>query len=219
MSTESGLADFRSSSGHWRRFDPLAMASVEAMRSGSPSFYDFYRMRVEALQGVEPNEGHRILARWEGQGRLEAIITQNVDGLHQAAGSQRVVELHGNLREVSCLDCRRPGPSTLLLERSDCPFCGGVLRPSVVLFGEYLPSAPLDEAERLSGDCDLFLVLGSSLTVSPANAFPARAKGSGAALAIVNRDGTPLDGRADVVIDGSIGETLAAVDALLSPLT
>ncbi|MDD4364666.1 MAG: NAD-dependent deacylase [Synergistales bacterium] len=216
MSTESGLADFRSSRGHWKRYDPLAMASVEALQSGSHAFYDFYRMRIEALQGVEPNRGHRVLARWEEEGRLLAVVTQNVDRLHQAALSRNVIELHGNLREIFCTGCGRREPSTLLLERTDCPSCGGRLRPAVVLFGERLPEGAFAEAERLTEACDLFLVLGSSLTVSPANAFPVLAKAGGASLIIVNRGGTPYDGRADWVIDGAIGETLADVDEQLS---
>jgi NAD-dependent deacetylase len=215
MSTESGLADFRSSRGHWKRYDPLAMASVEALQSRSPAFYDFYRMRIAALVGVEPHQGHRILARWEDEGRLQAVITQNVDRLHQAAGSRRVVELHGNLREVSCTQCRQRFPSTVLLEGVDCALCGGALRPAVVLFGEYLPGGPFAEAEKLAESCDLLLVLGSSLTVSPANVFPGVAQSGGADLVIVNRGATPYDGRADLVIDGAIGEVLAAADACL----
>lgn len=215
MSTESGLADFRSSRGHWKRYDPLAMASVEALQSRSPAFYDFYRMRIEALSGVEPHQGHRVLARWEDEGRLQAVITQNVDRLHQAAGSRRVVELHGNLREVSCTQCRQRFASTVLLERVDCALCGGALRPAVVLFGEHLPGGPFAESEELAESCDLLLVLGSSLTVSPANVFPGIAQSGGADLVIVNRGATPYDGRADLVIDGAIGEVLAAADGCL----
>ena len=212
MSTESNLADFRSREGLWARFDPARLATLSALERDPGEFYAFYRMRLEALKGAEPNMGHRVLARWEEKGILEAVVTQNVDGLHQRAGSRKVVELHGSLRTVRCSRCGAPVPGMELLERTECGKCGGALRPEVVLFGENLPAAALEEAERLASTCRIFLVLGSSLAVSPANDLPRIAKACGAKLAIVNREPTPLDGIADLVVRGEIGMTLALAD-------
>jgi len=212
MSTESNLADFRSREGLWARFDPMRLATLSALEREPREFYAFYRMRLEALKGAEPNSGHRVLAKWEEKGILSGIVTQNVDGLHQGAGSKKVVELHGSLRTVRCLRCGAPFPGMELLERTECGKCGGALRPEVVLFGENLPSEALEESERLASSCGFFLVLGSSLVVSPANSLPRIAKACGARLAIVNREPTPLDGIADLVVRGEIGTTLKAVD-------
>lgn len=212
MSTESNLADFRSREGLWARFDPMRLATLSALEREPGEFYAFYRMRLEALKGAEPNSGHRVLAKWEERGILAAIVTQNVDGLHQRAGSKKVVELHGSLRTARCTRCGAPFPGMELLERTECGKCGGSLRPDVVLFGENLPSEALEEAERLASTCGFFLVLGSSLAVSPANSLPRIAKACGARLAIVNREPTPLDGIADLVVRGEIGMTLKAVD-------
>jgi NAD-dependent deacetylase len=212
MSTESNLADFRSREGLWARFDPMRLATLSALAREPGEFYAFYRMRLEALKGAEPNSGHRVLAGWEEKGILAAIVTQNVDGLHQRAGSKKVVELHGSLRTARCTRCGAPFPGMELLERTECGKCGGPLRPDVVLFGENLPSEALEEAERLASTCGFFLVLGSSLAVSPANSLPRIAKACGARLAIVNREPTPLDGIADLVARREIGVTLKAVD-------
>lgn len=212
MSTESNLADFRSREGYWARFDPMRLATLSALEREPGEFYAFYRMRLEALNGAEPNSGHRVLAGWEEKGILSAIVTQNVDGLHQRAGSKNVVELHGSLRKASCNRCGAPFSGMELLERTECGKCGGPLRPDVVLFGENLPSQALEESERLASTCGFFLVLGSSLVVSPANSLPRIAKACGARLAIVNREPTPLDGIADLVVRGEIGMTLKAVD-------
>jgi len=213
MSTESNLADFRSREGLWARFDPMRLATLSALEREPGEFYAFYRMRLEALRQAEPNSGHRILADWEKKGILSAVVTQNVDGLHQRAGSQNVVELHGSLRTVRCIRCGAGMPGMELLERTECRKCGGPLRPEVVLFGETLPPEALEESERLASTCGLFLVLGSSLVVSPANSLPRIAKACGAKVAIVNREPTPLDGIADLVVRGEIGMTLAGADA------
>jgi NAD-dependent deacetylase len=180
MSTASGLPDFRGDQGLWKNRDPRRLASIAAMENSPEDFYEFYRMRIRALMGVRPNRGHEILAWWEQEGYLKGIITQNVDQLHQEAGSMNVCELHGTLREARCSRCRRRHESGLLLERTDCPDCGGPLRPDVVLFGEYLPEDALQKAEELATSCGCFLVLGSSLEVSPANWYPSLAGRSGA---------------------------------------
>ncbi len=204
MSTASGLPDFRGVDGLWRHKDPRLLASVSAMENNRDEFVEFYRHRIGMLRGVEPNQGHRVLADWESKGLLKGIITQNVDGLHQAAGSREVHELHGNLRKVSCGRCRASFDSGLFLERDDCPDCGGPLRPGVVLFGEMLSEGAMEAAEDLSGTASSFLVLGSSLEVSPANAYPMLAKRAGAKLFIINLTPTRLDPMADAVIRGDI---------------
>jgi len=216
MSTASGLPDFRSDQGLWKNRDPRSLASIAAMENNPEEFYEFYRERIRALKGVRPNRGHEILAWWEQEGYLRGIITQNVDRLHQQAGSIKVWELHGTLREVRCSHCRRRQDSEMLLERTDCPHCGNPLRPNVVLFGEYLPEDALEKAEELATSCGCFLVLGSSLEVSPANWYPSLAKRSGAELFIVNKMPTPIDSRADGVIHGDIIETLEEIGKKLA---
>lgn len=216
MSTESNLPDFRSRQGLWAQYDPARLATEWAMENRPDEFYAFYRMRVEALKASSPNRGHRILADWERRGLLSAIVTQNVDGLHQEAGSRSVVELHGSLRTARCRGCWAKSPGVRLLEGPFCPACGGRLRPDVILFGENLPEAPLEEAERLASTARLFVVLGSSLAVSPANRLPGIAAACGAKVAIVNREATPFDGRAHLVIQRGIGEVLAETDRIVS---
>ncbi len=212
MSTTSGLPDFRGKDGLWKNRDPRLLASISAMDNNRDEFVEFYRHRIRMLQGVEPNAGHRILAGWERAGLLKGIITQNVDGLHQAAGSEKVHELHGSLKVVRCSSCRAQYDSGVFLERADCPECGGMLRPGVVLFGEMLPEGPMEAAGDLSETASCFLVLGSSLEVSPANGYPMIAKRSGARLFIINMTPTPLDHLADEVIHADIVGALGEID-------
>ncbi|QRG69497.1 NAD-dependent deacylase [Brevibacillus choshinensis] len=217
MSTESGLPDFRSQTGLWSGQDPTKLASTQAMYHNRRSFVDFYRMRIEGLLACQPHAGHEVLAAWETRGWIRGMITQNVDGFHQRAGSQSVAELHGTLTTVRCLRCGREYPSARYLpEEGTICECGGFLRPSVVLFGESLPYAALELAEEWTRDADLFIVLGSSLLVSPANLFPQRAKEQGAKLVIINRDPTPLDRYADLVIsDKPIGAVLRQTEKIM----
>ncbi|GAB3798357.1 NAD-dependent protein deacylase [Virgibacillus kimchii] len=214
MSTESGLPDFRSKNkGLWNNMDPSRLASTEALNKHVDEFIQFYRTRVNAISEYNPHQGHMILAEWENEGKVKSIITQNVDGFHQEAGSRQVAELHGTLQQLHCQNCGKSyGKEAYLEERYTCE-CGGTLRPSVVLFGETLPEEAfrfaLEEAEK----CDLFIVLGSSLTVTPANQFPLIAKDSGARLVIVNQEETELDAYADQVIhERKIGEVLEEVN-------
>ncbi len=214
MSTESGLPDFRSSlQGIWKGKDPIQFASTHALYHNRDVFADFYRMRVEGLIRCQPHQGHEILAQWEQAGLLTGIITQNVDGFHQQAGSRRVAELHGSLRSITCMVCGSTYPSERYLQPNGTTCqCGGFLRPCVVLFGESLPEAALVEAEELTQCADLFIVLGSSLQVSPANWFPQLAKEHGAKLVIVNMEPTELDDLADLVINGEkIGSVLQQI--------
>ena len=216
MSTESGLPDFRSSEGLWGKHRPEELASTEALNRNFENFVTFYRSRIDSMGEVKPNRGHEILARWEERGLVDAIVTQNVDGLHQEAGSKNVLELHGTLRKVRCQACGAEYPAGDYASRTDCAKCGGKLRPAVVLFGEMLPEDALSEAMSISSTCSLFIVLGSSLAVSPANLMPERAKRDGGALFIVNNTPTHLDAIANGVVRASIGDVLVAVDDLLA---
>ncbi|SFP60722.1 NAD-dependent protein deacylase [Salibacterium halotolerans] len=217
MSTESGLPDFRSSTGLWKNRDPAALASVDAMEHHRGDFFEFYRSRIEALHGVEPNAGHRILAKWEEQSIVQSVITQNVDGLHQQAGSRNTAELHGSIAGLRCHSCGHETENSRYLEHdTTCPVCGGFLRPSIVLFGEMLPEQAIATAQQEAARADLFLVLGTSLTVAPASHFPAEAKQQGARLAIVNQTPTDMDDEADLLIQGeNISTVLSEADACL----
>lgn len=223
ISTESGIPDFRSPGGIWSKSQPVMfqdfLASAEAR-------HEYWRQKSAAhrdFADAAPNDGHRVLARWERQGRLRAVITQNIDGLHQAAGSRRVLELHGTARRIACLGCEaRFDPEPLVqqfLETDavpECPTCGGMLKHATISFGQTLPADVLEEAIELSRQCDLFLAMGSSLVVEPAAGLPRLARDGGARLVIVNRDATGEDERADVVLHAGIGETLSAIDAILT---
>lgn len=214
MSTESGLMDFRSKGGLWDKYDPAQLASVTALETNYKLFIEFYKDRLYVPESVQPNVGHKLLAKWEDEGYIKGIITQNVDRLHQKAGSKNVAELHGSLEPVRCHNCGEIGTVEDFIEGKSCK-CGGKLRPGIVLFGEMLPADQLNLADRWAGSCKTLVVLGSSLVVSPANYFPRQAKGSGAKLAIINRDRTPLDGLADLVEHQEIGDFLTRVDVYM----
>ncbi|MED1914897.1 NAD-dependent deacylase [Bacillus thuringiensis] len=213
MSTESGLPDFRSQSGLWRGKDPMQLASTRAMMENREAFVEFYQMRIQGLLSCKPHAGHECLAEWERRRLVHGIITQNVDGFHQAAGSLAVAELHGSLAKIRCLACGTEYANTRYLEdQGTICACGEFLRPGVVLFGESLPQSQVDQAISWTEQADLFIVLGSSLTVSPANWFPQHAKERGAKLVIVNQEPTPLDAWADEVIQNErIGDVLQRV--------
>lgn len=214
MSTESGLPDFRSSNqGLWKKKDPSKIASTDALNNNVDEFIEFYRKRVLGVKEYKPHRGHYILAEWEKKGIVKAIITQNVDGFHQQAGSKQVAELHGTLQKVHCTECGKEYDSEEFLNKDYHCGCGGVLRPNVVLFGESLPMDAFHIAEREAEKADLFIVLGSSLTVTPANQFPLIAKDNGAKLVIVNQEPTQFDIYADEIIqDKKIGELLKELD-------
>ncbi|MFC4104185.1 NAD-dependent deacylase [Paenibacillus xanthanilyticus] len=212
MSTESGLPDFRSADrGMWNNRNPAELASTEAMARNQDEFVRFYRWRIASMRSCRPNKGHRILADWEKRGKVHGIITQNVDDYHEQAGTRRIAKLHGDLGSLRCMGCGKRYEAALYLPPealTNCA-CGGFVRPNVVLFGERLPEEALACAEQWAAGCDLLVVLGSSLAVSPANQIPLLAKRRGAKLAIVNHDPTPLDGYADLVLHASIGEALS----------
>lgn len=216
-STESGLPDFRSKEGLWRDVDPMRLTSMTALRESPVEFYQFYRQRLARLWGAKPNAVHLALAAMQRAGVITQLITQNIDGLHQAAGSPSVIEVHGSLREAVCLQCGHHFPSRMLdvevSSRSDlprCPECGGLLKPGVVLFEEALPTAAIDAALQAAYQADLFLVVGSSLEVGPVNQLPAIALGQGAHLAILNLEPTHLDHEARWLIREKAGAALTA---------
>ena len=217
ISTESGIPDFRSPSGVWAKYDPMEYATIDAFRRDPGKVWQFYALRFELLSAVEPNEGHLALAELERRGLVEAVVTQNVDGLHERAGSQAVVEVHGSIRSASCLECgERVQLEEVIAALSEapaplCPSCGAVLKPDVVMFGELLPAVAIDRAVDLARRAGLLLVVGSSLEVHPVAGLPAVTVSGGGALAIVNRGPTPFDYLASVRIDGGAGETLRAV--------
>lgn len=220
VSTESGLPDFRSPGGLWAGVDPMRVASLAAFRRDPAGFYAFYQERLSRLGGARPNPAHRVLADLERAGRLRAVITQNVDGLHQAAGSRRVLELHGTLRRAACSECGARYDIAVLTEAlaaermPGCSVCAGPLKPDVVLFGELLPLKVFAEADALCREADLLLVVGSSLTVTPAAELPQAVLDHGGRLVIVNREPTPYDGDASAVIRDNAGRAVPALAAL-----
>jgi NAD-dependent deacetylase len=218
ISTESGIPDFRSGGGVWAKYDPSEVASIDAFRRDPVRVWEFYALRREAAARPEPNEGHRALAELEERGWIRALVTQNVDGLHQRAGSREVIEVHGSLREAECVHCGVRVPmedAVASLPLPPCPECGEVLKPGVVMFGELLPAAAIELAQELAAEAGLLLVVGSSLEVHPVAALPGETLGTGGALAIVNRGSTPWDSRAELVIDAAAGETLSGLAAAL----
>jgi NAD-dependent deacetylase len=216
VSTESGIPDFRSAGGIWSRFDPYEVASIDAFRRDPSKVWEFYALRLDVLADAKPNDAHHALARLEAAGLLEAVITQNVDRLHTAAGSRDVVEVHGSIARAECLACDvdvAGDELRALLPLPRCPSCGAVLKPGVVMFGELLPEAPMSRALELAQVAALLLVIGSSLEVWPVAGLPEETLAHGGKLAIVNRDPTRYDARAALVIHEPAGEVLAQASA------
>ena len=219
ISTESGIPDFRSPTGLWRRFNPTEVGSLQAFRVDPARVWGYYAQRFQSLLAAEPNEGHKALAELEARGFVHAVVTQNIDLLHERAGSEHVVEVHGSIRTSSCPRCGAVYPLAEVLELlplPTCAACGAVLKPDVVFFGELLPDGVLRRAIELAAEARLMLVVGSSLEVMPAAGLPLQTMDSGGRLAIVNHGRTPLDYRAAVRIDAPAGETLSAVAAELA---
>jgi NAD-dependent deacetylase len=220
ISTESGIPDYRGPNGVWRTGKIPTIADYRDNPETRRVYWETRRTSYPELLAKRPNDGHLALVALERAGRLLAVVTQNIDGLHQRAGNDpaRVVELHGTAHRVRCLDCGRTWPAANVQQRlaagesePRCEVCGGPLRGATVLFGEALPEAALDRAAEVSAACDLMLVVGSSLVVQPAAQFPVVAKRGGARLAIVNRTPTPLDALAEVRVAGDAGPILRAV--------
>jgi len=217
VSTESGIPDFRGPRGLWRRVPPEVF-SLDYFLEEPGRVWRLYADLYRVLASARPNPAHRAIARLEELGLVEAVVTQNIDGLHQAAGSRRVVELHGSGGWAVCLSCGRRLPVETALRLGEeggwpprCPVCGGLLKPAAVFFGEPLPEEALREALRLAARARAVLVVGSSLRVYPAALVPEEAARRGARLAIVNLEETPLDWRAEVVARARAGVFLPMV--------
>jgi NAD-dependent protein deacetylase/lipoamidase len=217
ISTESGIPDFRSPTGIWAQFDPAEYATIDAFRADPRKVWSFYSQRLRVLVEAAPNPGHAALAELEHAGHVSAVVTQNIDGLHQRAGSGDVIEVHGSIRSSTCPGCGASydlGELLALLRDSgapECPRCGAVVKPDVVMFGELLPATAIDRAFELARSTGLLLVVGSTLEVWPVSMLPGETVAAGGAVAIVNRGPTSFDDRAAVKSDGAAGETLAAL--------
>lgn len=215
VSTASGIPDFRGPRGLWRLVDP-ELFSIDYFHADPLTVWRHYASLYRAIRGARPNPSHYALSGLEAMGVVKAVITQNIDGLHQKAGSRRVVELHGNAFRARCTSCGAVYGIEWALEQlaggtPRCSRCGGLLKPDVVFFGEPLPMAALNEALRLAFQSDAILVAGSSLAVSPANRIPVIVKRRGGKLVIVNMGATMLDGEADVKIEGATERALPAI--------
>jgi NAD-dependent deacetylase len=218
ISTESGIPDFRSPGGIWTKYRPIEfgefLASAQARREA-------WRRKFATdatMKKATPNAGHRALARLVEQGKMLAVVTQNIDGLHQASGvpDDKVIELHGNTTYAACLDCRRRHELDWVREIFAiderlplCTGCGGIIKTATISFGQAMPEAEMERARGVTLEADLFIVLGSSLVVYPAAGFPIMAKQNGSRLVIVNREPTDQDDVADLVINAEIGATMS----------
>jgi len=221
ISTESGIPDFRSPGGIWERFDPEEF-TYQQFLSNPESRKKHWRLLGSGRLhgGAEPNPAHYAIAELEKLGKLDCVITQNVDNLHQRAGvpENKVFELHGNMQWTVCLGCGRRYPFADVSDRvaggeqePACEVCRGMLKPDVVMFGEQLPERVFREASRHSRQCDLFLVIGSSLVVTPAAYMPVYAVDAGAGLVIINLSETPMDRRAAVLVRAKAGEAMSKI--------
>ena len=216
ISTPSGIPDFRSpASGLWERYDPMEVASFYNFKQHPEQFYDWIRPLLRKIMYAEPNAAHHALVQLESYGPLKAVITQNIDLLHTKAGHQQLYEVHGHLRDATCLRCFNIYQSDIVLidavetgKVPYCPDCGGLLKPNIILFGEILPISVLNGAKRQIQSCDLMIAIGSSLEVAPAGDLPYFAKQYGAKLIIINLEETHLDVMADVVIRANVIDIL-----------
>lgn len=222
ISTESGIPDYRSpGTGLWEKMDQ-SVVSLEGFRRAPNRYYDYALELYPVRRSAKPNHAHKMLAELERRGMLKGVITQNVDGLHQDAGSEEVHELHGSLRQAVCLGCSVLDPMEEVMKRVVsgenpplCRGCGGVLKPNAVFFGELLPRVPWQRALELAQGADIFITIGSSLQVSPANSLPDIALCGGAKLVILNLTPTPFDEDAVLVVSQKTGEFSSVVLEIL----
>jgi NAD-dependent protein deacetylase/lipoamidase len=222
ISTESGIPDFRGPNGIWKTRDPLRY-TIQNYLADPEVRREAWQLRLDSpVDRAEPNAAHRAVFELEAMGVVEAVVTQNIDGLHQAAGSGNVIELHGTTRLAGCLSCGRRMPMEVVLDRvregdldPTCEACGGLLKSATISFGQALVEADVDRAMAYAESCDLCLCVGSTLSVWPAAGVPLQAARTGAPLVIVNDGETDLDGAASAVIGGRAGIVLPAlVDAV-----
>ena len=220
VSTESGIPDFRSPGGIWSRFDPEDF-TLDKFLHDPESRKKHWKLFAEEgiVTGAEPNAAHYAIAELERMGKLNCVITQNIDNLHQKAGNspENVLELHGNFNRVRCMNCGKIFPIEEIMKRlpqeemPDCDICHGMLKPDAIFFGEQLPQQVLYKAIENSKNCELFIVIGSTLVVYPAAYMPEYALKSGAKLVIVNLSSTPLDSMATILLNGKAGEIMEQV--------
>lgn len=213
VSTESGIPDFRSKDGLYNqkyKYSPEIILSHSFFLNNTKEFYDFYREKMNSLK-YEPNITHRKLAELEEKGKLKAVITQNIDGLHQKAGSKKVLELHGSVLRNYCMKCNKFYDADFVFKGKDIPKCncGGIIKPDVVLYQEPLDYDVFEEAVEKISNADLLIVAGTSLTVNPACSLIQYFKGKN--LVLINRDATPYDNRADLLIRGSLGKVFSNI--------
>ncbi|MDJ0761629.1 MAG: NAD-dependent deacylase [Myxococcota bacterium] len=218
ISAESGIPTYRGAGGLWTEYDPAKYANIDYFLADPAYYWRFFKeVRYPALIAAKPNRAHLAIAELEAKGQLRAVITQNIDGLHGEAGSKNIIELHGNTRKIGCLDCDADYGITEVYDRLEqalpppCPSCGGRLKPRVVFFGESLPAGAMENAALAASECDLLLVVGSTLEVYPAASLPGIAKQNGANVIIVNVGQTALDHLADIRIDAKAGEVLSQI--------
>jgi NAD-dependent deacetylase len=222
ISAESGIPDFRSADGVEATYPPVSLLELFTKEGARREYWRWWSEFHRALVDARPNPGHRALAEWERQGLLLGVITETVDGLHQEAGSRRVLEVYGTARQVACMMCKRrydPEPLVAAFQQTGevpkCPECGGILKHTTVASDQSLPVDVLREAIGLVQACDLCFVLGSSLVVDQPAVLPKMATACGARLVIINRDPTGQDDGASVVLRASIGEALTAINGCL----
>jgi NAD-dependent deacetylase len=219
ISAPSGIPDFRSQgTGLWVRYEPMEVASLTAFRSAPEHFFNWFRPLAAQIFHAKPNVAHLALAELEDAGYQLQVVTQNIDGLHQKAGSKQVVEMHGTIRTLSCTECFKQFESTPFLESytregtiPQCLNCNGILKPDVILFGEQLPQSAWLEAQRAARQCDLMLVAGSSLEVLPVAGLPMQALDQGAHLVVINNTPTYVNMRADVVIMDDVARIIPEI--------
>jgi len=218
-STPSGIPDFRSTgSGLWTRYDPLEYASLHAFRYNPENFFEWMRPLARQIFYADPNPAHSALALLEKNGYIQIIITQNIDGLHQRAGSQHILEVHGSFQSSTCVSCYQQFPSddyfrpyieTGIIPR--CPVCQNILKPDIILIEEQMPFRTWQQAQTACDKCDLLLITGSSLEMMPVAGLPARALQHGARLIIINHSPTYIDVRADILINADVAEILPKI--------
>jgi NAD-dependent deacetylase len=222
ISSESGIPTYRGAGGLWSTYDPDRYANIHYFREDPSYYWSFFRdVRYPMLHTVVPNKAHLALAEMEQMGHMQTVITQNIDGLHQEAGTTSVIELHGTTRIITCTNCAEEYPMEVVFSRLDeeipplCQECRGILRPAVIFFGEPLNPDVITRAYEEVDCCDFLLVVGSSLVVYPAADLPVTAKQHGAGLAIINKDPTPMDQLADYVIHEEAGKVLPQIVGIL----
>jgi len=219
ISTESGIPPFRGKGGLWERFDPMEIAHIDAfVRDPAKVWNILVKEMKEIVDKARPNDGHMGLAKLEKLGKLKTVITQNIDGLHQAAGNSDVIEFHGNFAWQRCMDCNKKY-ETRKVDVSEIPprcECSGILRPDAVFFGEMIPTDALWRSRQIASDCDLMLVVGTSAVVQPAALMPVIAKETGAKVVEINPERTPLTGDiSDYLIKGKAGVVMNRIIAEL----